>query len=45
MIGMDMAIIKDFTVGLKVSVAEADLYLHWASDLLIQAKDDDDGND
>ena len=39
----DMTVIIDFAVGLDVSVAEADLYLHWASDLLAPAKDDDDG--
>lgn len=44
MIGINMAVITDFTIGHKVSVAEADLYLHWASDLLTQAKDTDDGN-
>ena len=38
-----MTVIIDFAVGLDVSVAEADLYLHWASDLLAPAKDDDDG--
>jgi len=42
---MDMAVIVDFAVGLEASVAEADLYLHWAGDLLAPAKDDgDDGN-
>lgn len=39
----DMTVIIDFAVGLDVSVAEADLYLHWASDLLATEKDDDDG--
>jgi hypothetical protein len=35
----------DFGIGLEVSVAEADLYLHWASDLLAPAtEDDDDGS-
>lgn len=41
---MDMAVIIDFAVGLEVSVAEADLYLHWAGDLLDSEKDDDDGS-
>jgi hypothetical protein len=45
MTSMDMTVITDFTIGLKVSVAEADLYLHWVSDLLTHAKDEDDGND
>ena len=45
MTGIDMTVITDFTIGLEVSVAEADLYLHWVSDLLTQAKDEDDGND
>lgn len=44
MTGMDMTVITDFTIGGKVSTTEADLYLHWASDLLTRAKDDDDGN-
>ena len=38
----DMTVIIDFAEGLKVSMAEVDLYLHWASDLLAPAKDDDD---
>ena len=41
--GMDMTVILDLVIGLEVSVAEGDLYLHWASDLLAPAKDDDDG--
>lgn len=44
MTGMDMTVITDFTIGLEASAAEADLYLHWAGDLLARAKDDDDGN-
>lgn len=39
----DMTVILDLATGLDVSVAEADLYLHWAADLLAPAKDDDDG--
>lgn len=38
-----MVIVDDLS-GLEVSVAEADLYLHWCSDLLVQKKDDDNGN-
>ncbi len=41
---MQMSVVLDFTIGLAVSEAEADLYLHWAGDLLAPAKDDDDGN-
>lgn len=41
---MDMMVIVDDLSGLEVSVAEADLYLHWASDLLDQTKDDDNGS-
>ncbi|MET3927454.1 hypothetical protein [Devosia sp. 2618] len=42
---MNMVIVTDFTLGLAVSKAEADLYLHWADDLLAPAKDDvDDSN-
>jgi hypothetical protein len=42
---MNMVVITDFTLGLAVSMAEADLYLHWAGDLLADANDgDDDGN-
>ena len=41
--GMDMTVILDLVIGPDVSVAEADLYLHWASDLLAPAKDDDNG--
>lgn len=41
---MTFSIVVDFTVGPNVSTAEADLYLHWASDLLTRPKDDDDGN-
>lgn len=40
---IDMTVIVEFAIGLDVSLAEADLYLHWASDLLAPAKDDDDG--
>jgi hypothetical protein len=44
MITVNMVIVTDFTVGLAVSMAEADLYLHWAGDLLAPAKDNgDDG--
>lgn len=39
--GMDMTVILDLVIGPEVSAAEADLYLHWASDLLAPAKDDD----
>lgn len=39
----DMTVVLDLSIGLDVSVAEADLYLHWASDLLATEKDDDDG--
>ena len=38
----EMMVTIDFTIGLDVSVAEADLYLHWASDLLSTERDDDD---
>lgn len=41
--GIDLTVILDLAIGLEVSVAEADLYLHWASDLLAPEKDDDDG--
>lgn len=37
-----MSVELDFGIGLEVSAAEADLYLHWASDLLAPATDDDD---
>jgi hypothetical protein len=43
--GTEMAVFVDFAVGLAVSVAEADLYLHWAADLLAPAKDGDDHDD
>jgi len=39
---MEMSVELDFGIGLEVSAAEADLYLHWASDLLAPATDDDD---
>jgi hypothetical protein len=39
---MDVSVELDFGIGLEVSAAEADLYLHWASDLLAPATDDDD---
>ncbi len=42
--GMDMTVILDLVIGPDVSAAEADLYLHWANDLLAPAKDgDEDG--
>jgi hypothetical protein len=41
---MDMMVVVDDLGGLEVSVAEAELYLHWASDLLGQTKDDDNGD-
>lgn len=39
--GMEMMVGLELTIGPKVSLAEAELYLHWASDLLTLAKDDD----
>jgi hypothetical protein len=45
MTGIEMTVIVDFAVGLAVSTAEADLYLHWAADLLAPAKDGDDHDD
>lgn len=39
----DMTVILDLAIGLDVSVAEADLYLHWAVDLVAAEKDEDDG--
>lgn len=44
-VGTDMAVFNDFTVVVGVSATEVDLYLHWASDLLILGKDDDNGDD
>lgn len=41
---IDMMVVVDDLGGLEVSVAEAELYLHWASDLLGQTKDDDNGD-
>jgi hypothetical protein len=39
---VEMSVELDFAIGLEVSAVEADLYLHWASDLLAPATDDDD---
>jgi hypothetical protein len=41
---MEMTVITDLDIGLEVGSAEADLYLHWASDLLAFGKDADVGN-
>lgn len=41
---MEMMVVVDLAIRSEVTAAEADLYLHWAGDLLAPAKDDDDGN-
>lgn len=38
----EMAVVLDLVIVPEVSDVEADLYLHWANDLLAPAKDDDD---
>lgn len=41
----DMTVILDLVIGRNVSAEEADLYLHWASDLLTPEQDDKDDGD
>jgi hypothetical protein len=41
----EMTVVVDIAVGLAVTATEADLYLHWAADLLAPAKDGDDHGD
>lgn len=40
-----MTVILDLVIGRNVSAEEADLYLHWASDLLTPEQDDKDDGD